>query len=417
MVLRCLRRFLLLCRDKAVMARGHGAGTFKRVINATIVRLPARKARAVSGPDAAPSPRALWADVAKGVCIILVVLWHVVVKHYLRIDWHLGVPVPGLWGTLGEQLLPLRMPLFFVISGIFATNAINRPWRLVGRSRIAGFLYLYAIWLLIHTVALAAAPDFPTDRATSVVGLMAQLTISPSNLWYLYALALYFAFAKAVRRVPRSAVLAGAAALSAITAAGLLATAGNRGSLYQNLVFFLGGLYLRPYLERWVATATNRRLVLTFAGYATALALMAAAGAQRWIGVWFLVSITAVAFGLTAAAQVARWRTVSGPLATLGRRTLPVYVIHLPVLALLDRFLIGPLSDLGRAGQALMVLGYPILLTALVLTLSTAIHRGLVAVPVKWLFELPGSRTRQRSVEASIGRDPELRGAGMERSR
>jgi len=106
------------------------------------------------------------------------------------------------------------MPLFFAISGVFATNAVQRPWRRVARGRIAKFLYLYAVWLLIHTAVLAAAPDFPTDRATSVWGLLEQLTITPSNLWYLYALALYFAFAKAVRRLPRLVVVMPAAATS-----------------------------------------------------------------------------------------------------------------------------------------------------------------------------------------------------------
>ncbi|MGI5212229.1 acyltransferase family protein [Plantactinospora sp. CA-290183] len=344
-----------------------------------------------AGPAAvrAGSERAQWADVAKGACILLVVLWHVVVKHYLQIDWHVGVPVPGAWGLLGEQLLPLRMPLFFTISGVFAANAVNRPWRVAGRTRIAGFLYLYAIWLLIHTALLAAAPGFPTDRARSGTDLLAQLTITPSNLWYLYALALYFTLAKAVRRIPRPAVLAAAAALSVVTAAGLLDTPGNRGGLYQNLVFFLAGLYLRPYVLRWAATATDRRLALTFLGYAGVLALMGVAGAERWPGVWLLVSVVAVGFGVTAAVRAGRWPGFADPLAALGRRTLPVYVIHMPVLALAHRCLVGPVSELGGTGQALLVLGYPVLLTAAVLGLSLALHRALTAARLTWLFALP----------------------------
>ncbi|MBE1491434.1 acyltransferase family protein [Plantactinospora soyae] len=344
---------------------------------------------APGGVPPTPSPRARWADVAKGACIVLVVLWHVIVKHYLRIEWHLGVPLPGVWGALGEQLLPLRMPLFFAISGLFAANAVDRPWRSVVRSRIARFLYLYAGWLLIHTVLLAAAPGFPTDRATSAPGLLAELTVTPSNLWYLYALALYFAVAKAARRIPRPMLLAAAAILSAAAAAGLLAIPGNRGGVYQNLVFFLGGLYLRPYLLRWVETATRRRLLLTALGYAAALVGMAGAGAQGWPGVWLLVSVAAVAFGLTAAARVARCRRTGDALAALGRRTLPVYVLHLPLLALADRMLLGPLSGLGRAGQLGLTLGYPVLLTAALLGLSLALHQGLLALRAGWLFELP----------------------------
>ena len=209
-----------------------------------------RPSSGVRPSDARPD-RTQWADVAKGICILLVVLWHVVVKHYLQIDWHLRAPIPGAWGALGEQLLPLRMPLFFTISGMFAVGAVGRPWRVLGRSKLAKFGYLYAVWLLIHTAVLALAPDFKTDRAHGPLELLEQLTITPSNLWYLYALALYFAVAKAVRRVPPALVLAVALALSTIAAAGLLATPGNRAGVYQNLVFFLAGLYFRPHVERW----------------------------------------------------------------------------------------------------------------------------------------------------------------------
>ena len=46
--------------------------------------------------------RETWPDVAKGVCIVLVVLWHVVTKHYQRVDWDTSVPWSAAWGTLGE---------------------------------------------------------------------------------------------------------------------------------------------------------------------------------------------------------------------------------------------------------------------------------------------------------------------------
>ncbi|MDG4810554.1 acyltransferase [Micromonospora sp. WMMD1120] len=345
-----------------------------------------------TAPTAHRSQRARWADAAKGACIILVVLWHVVVKDYLQVDWHLGAPAPGLWGALGEQLLPLRMPLFFTISGVFAANAVRRPWRVVARGRIAAFLYLYAVWLLIHTVVLTALPDLPTDRAGTPLGLLEQLTVTPSNLWYLYALALYFTIAKATRGLPRALVLAPAAALSAVTAAGLLDTPGNRGGLYQNLVFFLAGLFLRQRILGWAATADRRRLLAATVAYALALAAMAAAGAQRWFGVWPAVSVLAVIFGITAAAQLVRWSALGEPLARLGRVTLPIYVVHMPVLALLHRLLLVPVSELGRSAQGLIVLGYPVLLTGAVIGLSLAVHRGLLVLRAGWLFALPGTR-------------------------
>ncbi|MBQ1044660.1 MULTISPECIES: pyridoxal-phosphate dependent enzyme [unclassified Micromonospora] len=339
--------------------------------------------------SAPPGDRVVWADVAKGACIVLVVLWHVVVKDYLRIDWRVGLPVPGAWGLLGEQLLPLRMPLFFAISGIFAANAVARPWRLSGRPRIARNLYLYAVWLLIHTALLALAPGFPTDRATNPGELLAQLTVTPSNLWYLYALALYFVIAKALRRVHPAVLLTAAGVLSAVAATGLLDSPGNRGQVYQNLVFFLAGVHLKPYLTRWADGVSTRRLAAAGAAYGIGLAAMALAGAQSRPGVYLLVSVAAVAFGLTAAARLARHRLAGPALARLGRRTLPVYVIHMPVLALLDRLLAAPVAGLDGPARALLVTVYPVVLTALVLALSLAAHRGLTALGARWLFDLP----------------------------
>ena len=82
----------------------------------------------------------------------------------------------------------------------------------------------------------------------------------------------------------------------------------------------------------------------------------------------------------------------------LGRVTLPIYVIHLPVLAVLHRLLVGPLSSLGGGGQLLVALGYPVALTALVVGVSLAIHRGLTAVGARWLFDLPRP-ARRRATE------------------
>lgn len=186
--------------------------------------------------------RLQWAEVAKGACIVLVVLWHVIMKHYPQIDWRVPVPLPGLWGAVSEQLLPLRMPLFFAISGFFAAAAVRRPWRVIRRSKVAKFLYLYVLWLCIHTGLRALVPDFGTERAGDLRQFLEQLTITPSNLWYLQALAIYFV----------------AFVLSATAAAELVATPGNRGGVYQNLVFFLAGLYGKPLVER-VATAASWR--------------------------------------------------------------------------------------------------------------------------------------------------------------
>ncbi|WP_301548035.1 acyltransferase [Micromonospora sp. C95] len=339
--------------------------------------------------SASAGVRLAWADVAKGGCILLVLLWHVIVKDYLQIDWRLDVPVAGAWGTLGELLLPMRMPLFFTISGMFAAAAVQRPWRSVARPRVARFLYLYGVWLMIHTAVLALAPDFPTDRASDLGGLLAQLTVTPSNLWYLYALALYFVLAKALRRVRPAVLLAAAGILSAVASAGLVDTPGNRAGLYQNLVFFLAGLHLRGYVLRWTDAVTGRRLVLAAGAYAVALAAVAATGTARLPGVAPLVSVLAVLLGIAVAVRLARRPAVGEPLAALGRQTLPIYVLHMPVLALLHRLIAEPIAALDDPARFALALGFPLSLTVAVLALSLGLHRLLLAIRATWLFDLP----------------------------
>jgi uncharacterized membrane protein YcfT len=339
---------------------------------------------ATTAPERPPRPRESWADVAKGACILLVVLWHVITKHYLQVDWRLALPLPGAWGLLGEQLLPLRMPLFFAISGMFAAGAVGRSWRVLGRSKVAKFGYLYAVWLLIHTAVLALVPDFDTARAGGPLELLEQLTITPSNLWYLLALAAYFTVAKAMRRAPTTLVLAAALALSLVVAADLLATPGNRGGLLQNLVFFLAGLRLRPVVEDLARAANWRRLALLGGGYAAGLVVL-----RLLPTTGPLVSVVAVAFGVTAAAIAARSRVVARVLGDIGRRTLPIYVLHMPVLAICHAVLIGPMDRADPPMQLLLAVAEPVLLTVAVTWFCLALERSLPAA----LLDLPSHPT------------------------
>jgi len=354
----------------------------------TVVLAPPPAAK----PEKAARSRAEWADVAKGVCILLVVLWHVIMKHYLQISWHIPVPLPGAWGAFGNQLLPLRMPVFFTISGMFAANAALRPWSVVRRSRIAKFYYLYVLWFTVHTLVLSLVPKFDTLSARNVLDVLEQLTITPTNLWYLIALAWYFIFAKLTLRLPVAVVLGAAFLLSAIASAGLLASPGNRGQLYQNLLFFLAGLRLKPWVEKLAEKATARLLIAGAIGYLGIMAVIQVLGAKQWFGVWPVASGLAVLIGVAAAAQLQRWRRPAAWLTALGQRTLPVYVMHMPLLALLHLVLLRPFNAVGTAGQLVLAAFLPVVLTGLLVWLCLTLHGGLQRIGASWLFDLPASR-------------------------
>ncbi|MGW9159066.1 acyltransferase family protein [Microbacterium sp. NPDC055665] len=329
-----------------------------------------------------PAPRVGWPDVAKGICILLVVLWHVVTK--VAVDIPGAGPVTGAWVMLNAQLLPLRIPLFFLVSGMFAARAVldvdGGSWR-----RRAGRLaLLYLVWVLIQTVVLALTPEFDTARATSGWELLAQLTISPTNLWYLLALAVYLAIGRAARGLPTAVVLPVAFVIAAVAGAGVLPDLGNLWQLVQNLFFFLVGLRLRAMVERFAMGSGVGVLLALAAGYAGALAVVSVLGIRLVPGTWPLLCLIAVAFGVSLSVLLDRHvGAVARPLRWIGRRTLPIYVLHMMPLALID----AGLHAAGWRTTPVLEAVVPVVLTAVVIAICLGVHALLVPCGLGVLFD------------------------------
>ncbi|MDP2013599.1 MAG: acyltransferase family protein, partial [Actinomycetota bacterium] len=71
-------------------------------------------------------PRIEWMDLVKGTTVLLVVLFHSVI-HLDAISKEDNVT--SVWSTSMNVLEPMRMPLFFMVSGMLAAGAVSRPWR------------------------------------------------------------------------------------------------------------------------------------------------------------------------------------------------------------------------------------------------------------------------------------------------
>jgi hypothetical protein len=94
---------------------------------------------------------------------------------------------------------------------------------------------------------------------------------------------------------------------------------------------------------------------------------------------------------------------VATALSALGRRTLPVYVMHMPVVAVLHGLSIGLLS--ARIGdQPLLAIVEPVSATGLVVAVCLLVHRALNKVG--GLFDLPafGRPGRPRAVGGGVYR-------------
>lgn len=316
-----------------------------------------------------------WPDVAKGLCILLVVLHHVT-KYYAA---HLPpdlVAAGTVWAAVSAGLKPVRMPLFFLISGWFAHRATHRPWG-EHRRRLVGGSYLYALWLLLYWPVYAVERTIDANRTHGLLDLAGELAWAATSMWFLYALVLYFALARALRHLPPAVVLAAAASLS-LCASWLPFEETNRVSVLFHFTYFALGAYLPRLVERLAASPVPVQVLLP--------AFVLLSGALQALGVarsveLVLLSVVGIPLGVRVAVRLGSG-AVAGVLGWLGRRTLRVYVLHMAVLAVVVHLPVPALPT-----PALVVL--PFAVTAAVVAACLLLHAGLVRLGAGWLFEAP----------------------------
>ena len=364
-------------------------GAPHRTLGSVHTPLPAATAPVVAG---AGTSRVLWIDVAKGLSILLVVLHHAVVKN-LGIDApeSLAGVVAG-WGAVTSALKPVRMPLFFVLSGFVASRAVHRPWAQVRRRALSPY-YLYVVWLLLLGAVFSVERLLPMNRTQDLGELAQDLVWASTGVWFLYALAVYFVLAKLLAGLPAGWVLAGAAVLSASSSAFGIEQWNRFSVLFHFTYFALGAL----------APRLVRRLAERPAGPWGGVPALTTAYVALTLLLWRLdlptsahllvASVVGVPLGLRVAVLLAR----SGPPARLlgwvGRRTLPIYVLHTVVLASLLH--LPPLLDLEQGSVVRGVL-HPLVLSAVAVLVSLGAHWLLLRLGATWLFALPGRPERPR---------------------
>jgi threonine dehydratase len=369
----------------------------------------AREGIAVSSSLA--TARHEWVDVTKGLCILLVVLYHVVDKQYLQ-----SFDLPGLaragWTAVIMGLVPLRMPVFFLVSGFLASKSLHRPWDSALGPRVLSPYYLYVVWLAIHLLWFLFAPDIADEhhQVNSLGEVLLNLVIGLTSLWYLYALAAYFVIAKLALRA-RWATVAIFALVNIVVEAHWLPIGGQFAALLQNVVFFLVAIYA----PEWVARLAHPHLRKTRAiagvvGLALLLVIKRQLGLDDAPGMLLALSCLSC-LGAVSTTAWACSRSLSGTrvLGILGRATLPIYVLHILVVSAIQ-FAIPMGGDISLPGGAEVAFVYPVVITAVVVGISLAIRWLLLRVGLRALFTAPSWVVRI----ASVGRStPDVTGCAV----
>lgn len=305
----------------------------------------ADKLRAIaSAVPAADDLRVRWIDTARGFCILFVVLYHV----------HVGMLGGGLLAPdsvvqLVDYLLySFTMGVFFLLSGLFALQQMRSAKsfsRFVSRAART-LLYPYLVWATVQYAMVASAgssANVPVQP--SLLGYAALLWHPPAHFWFLYALFVMHVWGYVVTRLPlRDPPLAGlllALGLYGLGEAYALSYIGNEIARY-GIFYFLGMLMSArrgearpsPADERSYARLLLPGTALLLAGWLVAALLAWQQGlpGARAVTLHLMLLGMFALFGLSALLQH-YLPTIGGLLATLGRESLPIYLLHVMVVA------------------------------------------------------------------------------------
>lgn len=283
----------------------------------------------ISRAAGADTERVDWVDIAKGLCIILVVMVHAT----------LGVEIAaGEQGFMHQVVAwarPFRMPDFFLISGLFLSLTIDKPWRRYLDRKVVHFAYFYVLWLTIQFAFKAPGIALERGATAPLVDYLLAFVQPFGTLWFIYVLPVFFLFTRLVRSLPVWFVFVWAALLEALP-------------VHTGSVIF----------DEFAA-----RYVYFFAGYAFAPQIFALAGAVR----------------RNAGAALAVWAVLEAVL------------VFTPAPAALAFLIQGEVGDTGATGGiselplVSLVLGFAGALA--IVSIATLLARVPWANGLRWLGE------------------------------
>lgn len=157
--------------------------------------------------------RVEWVDIAKGICIIFVVMVHAALGVEKAMDEN------GWLHQVVSFARPFRMPDFFLISGLFLGLVIDRPWRVYVDRKIVHFAYFYILWLTIQFVFKAPAMASAGGWAAPVQSYLTAFVQPFGTLWFIYLLPLFFVATRIVRKLPATGMVIVAAVLEILPVA------------------------------------------------------------------------------------------------------------------------------------------------------------------------------------------------------
>lgn len=284
----------------------------------------------------------------------------------------------------------LRMPILLAVSGFFAANRISlgwgntAPWVRAGKT-----YYLYAIWVPVLALFYALIGDARMPHFFEGLGGIANEYFEPTTpLWFILAISIYMVALSGCRSVDERAVLGALGVVSVISVAVGDAEINPALKIPEFFVFFAMGAYAAPWLKKCAEKPS------TFVSLA-ALCLLACScmlSSLEWSGLpagaLFLIRGAAgVVVGFILVGRLSRFSGLTSGLTFVGRRTLQIYVLHIPLvllLILIPENWVRPAVDFDLVSSLM-----PVVITVAVIAGCLGLHQLLVAMKLDFFFVAP----------------------------
>lgn len=350
--------------------------------------LPQERSSAL--PNTPNTARRGYIDAMKGLGIFCVVIGHF-------IEYNRGT-APAI-NALFTCIYLFHMALFCTASGLVAKFSLRK---LIGQQ-----LWLYLISqagiLAFRVVALK-------ENLAEQGGLWFNLMMPWRHMWYLYALIFWSLTVPLLHLLTRflkgpGRWLGFAAAVALGLAGGLVEWPFSLGRVFSFYPFFAFGVLFAAPLDQWQKKhhPANWVLVAVAAGIYGSIAWRILTAPEPFYEGARIFQTDSYAVGGYTVGDRALFYLIgflstlaicylagrSKALASLGRRTLPVYILHMPLYALLVQ--LGCYEAAGQRGLAAAVTWLVFIIPAVVsLCASAPVNAAVNAVANLWYKTLPG---------------------------